>query len=73
MDGLHKAYKTHSHEKDLAWQYCYRLMLEHDGTGLKIISKNSFIFTAGFTFVDPNTGVLRFMFITPSSDTAVDM
>ncbi len=70
--GLADAYGRYSYNKERAWQYCKNLMEKKDGYGLKIISKNTFIFTAGFEFTDPETGVVKFMYITPTYDTEVD-
>lgn len=72
-DELWKAYGSASTAKYRAWERCKQLMYELGGHGLRVISKNSFIFTAGFTFADPDTGVEKFMYITPSYDTAVEV
>lgn len=69
---LDNAYGTHSYNKDRAWIYCENLQAQYNGWGLKVISYNTFIFTAGFYFTDKDTGVLRFMYITPSYDTPID-
>lgn len=71
--SLSDVYKTNSTAKDRAWKYCQELCEKYNGTGLKVVSHNQMIFTAGFQFVDKDTGVLRYMHITPSYDTAVDM
>lgn len=69
---LHHAYGRPSYAKENAWNYCIDLMRKYDGYGLKVISYNTFMFTAGFMFTDKETGVLQFMFITPNYDIAVD-
>ena len=71
--SLSDVYKSNSTAKNRAWVYCQELCEKHNGTGLKVVSHNSMIFTAGFQFVDKDTGVLRYMHITPSYDTAVDI
>ena len=70
---LSDVYGRYSTAKAVAWNYCKDLMAKHDGWGLRIISHNGFMFTAGFEFSDPETGVLKFMYITKTSDTAVEV
>lgn len=69
---LYDVYGTFSRAKVNAWNYCRRICYENNGSGLKVINHNTFIFTAGFTFTDPETGVIKFMYITPSYNTVVD-
>lgn len=66
-------YDSYSSAKASAWKYCQELMAKHDGWGLRIISHNVFMFTAGFLFCGPETGVLKFMYITKTYDTAVEV
>lgn len=66
-------YDNYSIAKARAYSYCVRLMQEYDGWGLRIISHNVFMFTAGFLFRDPDTDALKFMYITKTSDTAVEV
>lgn len=70
---LSDVYGRYSTAKAVAWNYCKELMAKNDGWGLRIISHNGFMFTAGFEFSDPETGVLKFMYITKTSDTAVEV
>ena len=74
--GIHRnlwdVYNNYSYKKSRAWDYCSDLCAQNDGWGLKVITYNTFIFTAGFYFTDKDTGVLRFMYITPSHDTPID-
>ncbi len=71
---LSDVYGRYSKAKENAFEYCKHICYEHyDGRNLKIIGHNSNIFTAGFEFIDPDTGVVRFMYITPSYNTVVDM
>lgn len=72
-ENIWQAYEKPSYNKEKAWSYCKELCRRYAGFGLKVISKNTFVFTAGFEFVDLETGVLRFMYITPSYNTAVDV
>ena len=69
---LYHAYNKPSTAKTSAWNYCMNLMSKYNGYGLKVISYNTFMFTAGFMFTDKETGVIQFMFITPNYDIAVD-
>lgn len=69
--SLESAYGRYSSAKAEAWTYCENLCKKYDGWGLKVISHNTFTFTAGFEYTDVETGVLMFMFITPSYDFAV--
>ena len=71
--NLWNAYESFSSKKQRAFDYCKELQYKYGGHDLKIISHNTFIFTAGFAFEDKETGACKFMFITPSYDTAVDM
>lgn len=70
---LWHVYDKFSHNKVKAWEHCEELCYRFGGSDLKIISHNSFIFTAGFEFADPETGEVMFMYITPNHHTAVEM
>ena len=70
---LHDVYGRYSHNKVKAFKHCEYLCRLYDGSDLKIISHNTFIFTAGFQFIDKDTGVIKFMYITPSYNTIIDM
>lgn len=63
--SLFDAYDRPSTHKEAAWDYCKDLCAQYDGYGLKVISKNTFIFTAGFLFLS-TSGKQMFMFITPN-------
>lgn len=71
--SLYDAYGRFSSKKAAAWDYCEDLCNKHNGRGLKVVSHNTNIFTAGFEYEDPETGVLMFMFISPNYDVAVEM
>lgn len=68
---LYSAYGTPSVKKKDAWDYCIRKKLEYNGSNLKVISRNTYMFTAGFEYVDKETGECMFMFITPNYDISV--
>ena len=72
--SLSDVYRTGgSSRKQAAWRHCQRTCEYLNGTNLKIVSHNVNIFTAGFQFVNPETGVVQFFYITPSYEIAVDM
>ena len=71
--SLYDVYGRFSVAKAKAWEYCKTLCEEHNGWGLKIISHNYNVFTAGFEFCDAETGVLCFMYITPTYDVWVEV
>ena len=47
---LSHAYTSYSYRKERAWDYCVHTMIEYNGMGLKVISRNTNFFTAGFLF-----------------------
>ena len=67
---LHDVYGTFSQAKEKAYDYCLGLMRKYDGSNFKIISFNTFMFTAGFTFTDEQ-GNDCMMYITPSQDKVI--
>lgn len=71
--SLDSAYGRYSSNKASAWKYCEDLRDKHDGRNLKVISHNTYMFTAGFEYNDAETGEVMFMFITPSYDVSVSM
>lgn len=70
---LWDAYGRCSVKKREAWEYCKRLCREFEGEDLKVISYNTYMFTAGFMYADPKTGELMFMYISPSYNQPVSM
>lgn len=72
-NDITSAYKKPSVAKHRAWNYCKELCANLNGKDLKVVSNNCHFFTAGFQFTDKDTGVLKYMHITASSDTAVEM
>lgn len=69
---LSDVYGKWSKAKENAFDYCQRLMAEYRGWNLKILSANTFMFTAGFEFENPETGAIAIMYITPSKNEAVE-
>ena len=69
---LYHVYNNFSTAKQNAFNYCKELCYQYKGKDLKILSNNSFVFTAGFIFTDQKTGVLSFMVITPTDNITVD-
>lgn len=67
---LWDVYGRWSRAKEQAFDYCRSLCYEYGGYDLRIITANTFIFTAGFTFTAED-GRECFMYITPSYDTPV--
>ena len=70
---LYSAYGRCSKKKRIAWQYCKDLCEKYGGKNLKIISHNSYKFTAGFVYADSRTGELMFMYISPSYNQSVSL
>lgn len=71
--SLDSAYGRYSSAKANAWKYCRELCAKYEGRGLKVISHNTYMFTAGFEYDNIETGEVMFMFITPSYDVTVPM
>lgn len=62
---LDHVYGRYSREKERAWDYCLNMFLSKpNATGLKVISYNTFQFTAGFEYCDEETDKDMFMYIT---------
>ena len=71
--ALEFAYKSFSVYKARAWRYCQEKQAKLNGYGLKVITHNSQIFTAGFEYCDEKTGTVKLYYITPSYDCAIDI
>lgn len=67
---LYAAYANPSQAKRRAWEYCKQLCYDLGGEGLKVLSKNTFMFTAGFMYTDDD-GREMFMYISPNYNAAV--
>lgn len=71
-NSLFDAYDNVSKAKWKAWEHCEAVCKEHDGWDLKVISHNSFQFTAGFEFENPSTGAVSLYIITKSDEFAFE-
>lgn len=69
---LWDVYSNYSEYKVQAYNRCIDLMNRLNGWGLRILSYNSNVFTVGFLFADPDTGVIRFAYITRDYDRFCD-
>lgn len=69
---LGDVYGKCSDAKEKAWTDCVSLMNDMHGYNFRIISYNVFMFTAGFLVTDTDTGVVKFVYITPSYTTIID-
>lgn len=63
---LYHVYGTCSRKKLEAFDDCRKLMADYDGRDLRILSHNSHVFTAGFEYMNPETGEVMIMYITKS-------
>lgn len=64
---LYHCYSSFSEKKLHAWEYCKNLCYKYNGIGLKIISHNGYVFSAGFKFEDEQ-GRQCLMYITKTRD-----
>lgn len=71
--ALNFAYNSFSEHKARAWRHCQEKAIELIGSGLKIISHNPRIFTAGFEYYDEKAQTVKFYYITPSYECSVDI
>ena len=71
--SLFDAYESVSRKKWEAWEHCEALCKEHGGWDLKVISHNSWQFTAGFEFTNPATGAIALCIITKSDEFAFEV
>lgn len=63
--GLGDVYAKFSNEKDAAWDRCYDMCRELNGTGFRITAHNTFGFSVAFEFVNPENGRMMLAHITP--------
>lgn len=61
---LHDAYGRYSHEKQQAWDRCRIMVYEAHGYGLKVLTANTFQFTAAFLVDDEEEGATKLVRIT---------
>lgn len=71
MYSLYDAYGRPSQKKYDAWKRCEVFCKECGGESLKVISYNTYVFTAGFVFV--KDGKRMFMLITPSTNREIEV
>lgn len=64
--SIFHAYDKPSPRKVGAFEHCIEIMHRYGGRCLKVVRHNCFVFSAGFLFDDPDTGVIKFAYITPS-------
>lgn len=69
--SLYHVYSSFSQAKANAWEYCRDLMIKKNGHGLRIISANGWMFTAGFEYEED--GKQMFMYITKTKDVSVEV
>ena len=62
--SLYKAYRNPSQYKENAFSYCFSLMHEKAGFDLRIIGHNCMTFSIGFQYIDNETGIVMFAYIT---------
>lgn len=65
---LRNVYGTYSEDKEMAMNHCKAIKSELDGQYGIIIGHNSYTFSYGFQFVNPETGALCFAYITKDYD-----
>ena len=70
---LYDVYDSWSSAKTTAWKHCRDICVNLNGRALKIISANAWRFTAGFTYVDVETGKEKFVYITKDKHIEVEV
>ena len=70
--SIFHAYKNPSPRKVGAFEHCIEIMHRYGGRALKVVRHNCFVFSAAFLFDDPDTGEIKFAYITPSKLTICD-
>ena len=71
--SLEFVYGRFSENKARAWRFCQERQAKLNGYGLKVITHNCMVFTAGFEYFDEKTGVVMFYYISPTFDCAVEI
>lgn len=72
-DTLEHVYKSYSGAKLQAWRYCEAKTRELNGYGLKVITHNCMVFTAGFEYYDEKAQTVKFYYIAPTFDCAIEI
>ena len=63
---LSQCYGSYSSKKQNAWNYCKELCMSKNGSGLRILSRNVYQFTAAFKYEE--NGKQYLMYISKSED-----
>lgn len=71
--ALEFAYNSFSANKARAWRYCQEKQAELNGYGLKVITHNCMVFTAGFEYYDEKAKRIKFYYVAPSFDCEVEI
>ena len=71
--ALEFAYDSFSVYKARAWRYCQEKQAKLNGRGLKVITHNYHKFTAGFEYQDEKARTVKFYYITPLYECAIDI
>ena len=70
--SIFHTYNKPSSRKIGAFEHCIEIMHRYGGRALKVVHHNCFVFSAAFLFDDPDTGEIKFAYITPSKLTICD-
>ena len=70
---LDDCYKSYSVNKQRAFNRCRGEMYYDGGYDMRIITHNVNIFTCGYLYTDPKTGVLMFRYITPNYSISIEI
>jgi len=73
MDTIYKAYKKPSARKVRVWHHWMEACAMLNGRNMKVIGKNCNMFSLGFEYPDPKTGVLNFMYVTPTKEMTAEI
>ena len=71
--ALEFAYNRFLNAKARAWRYCREKQAELNGYRLKVISHNRMVFTAGFEYYDEKAKAVKFYYIAPTFDCAIEI
>ena len=69
---LGDCYRSYSIEKSTEYRKIREEMYLHGGHNLRIITHNVYVFTCAYTYPDRETGVLKFVYHTPSYRVEID-
>lgn len=72
-ETLFTAYGKPSVAKQAVWGNLIRECAENGGMDLRVVSHNTMVFTAGYLFPDPETGVVMFKYIAPTWSAVIEM